>query len=283
MRNYQNDGNLSEFEFEFEGDFENDEFENDEFENDEFEQVNDEFEYDGETNYLNEFENDEFEFEENEFENDGESDTERRYERRFYELFTNNYESELEFETGFNEILHEMEQDYFWKKLKSFGSKALKGIMPIAQQVLKQIPGGAKFAPLLQSLTSDPRSFLRNAVKTFGPMALNAIAPGAGSVLGAVMNSEVTVPSGTAKQAAKDTVAMAKQAYSGFANNIAKIPPTSNPAQLKNSLQTAAQNAVQGAKAGVMSGGGNRRKHKLLSRKMQKVGGYKIITSVYKL
>jgi hypothetical protein len=255
MKNYDN-SNFNEFEREFEGDFETDilnseledDFElSDEVSSDDFEMENDE-----ESDFLSEFEQDEEESldfrNENGYNNNERYDNQdRAFENRFYELFTNNYESEMEFENGFNEIIHDMEQDYFWKGFKKLGSKALKFAMPLAQKALKNIPGGEKYAGLLQSLTSDPRSFLRNAIKTLGPTALNALAPGAGSVLGAVMNSEVSVPSGKAKQAAKDTVALAKQAYSGFANNVAKLPPTNNAGQLKNNLANAAKSAVQTA------------------------------------
>ena len=140
-----------------------------------------------------------------------------------------------------------MEQDYFWGGLKKLGRKAFKFAMPLAQKALKNIPGGEKYAGLLQTLSTDPRKFLRDAIKTVGPMALNAVAPGAGSVLGAVMNSEVTVPKSKAQQAAKDTVAVGKKVFTDFANNIAKIPPTDNLQQAKNSLSSAAKAAVQGA------------------------------------
>ena len=261
MRNYSNDY-LSEFEKEFDMEFETDtmesaygsdsendllnsEFENDfEFEEDTESSDNFEMENDEESDYLSEFEEDDFGINNNY----GRSiSRDREFENRFYELFTNNYESEMEFENDFNEILHEMEKNYFWGGLKKLGSKAFKFAMPLAQKALKNIPGGEKYAGLLQSLTTNPRNFLRNAIKTVGPMALNAVAPGAGSVLGAVMNSEVNVPQNKAKQAAQDTVAVGKKIFTDFANNIAKIPPTGNLQEAKNSLSSAAKAALQGA------------------------------------
>lgn len=276
MKNYQNDY-LSEFEQEFEMEFEADS-ENDEFENDEFE--NDEFELDSENN--DEFENDEFE--NDEFENNTFGTSDRGYEQRLYEIFTSNYESELEYENAFNEVLHEMEQDFFWKKLKKFGKGLIKKVAPMAKGLLSQLPGGGKIFDVLKGITSDPRSFLRTAIKQFGPMALNAVIPGSGVVAGALLNNEVQSNPNAARQAARNTVAMAKQAYSGLANGMAQMPASNNVNQMRTQLQSIAQNAVNQIKRSGLNST-NRGKHQLVNRKVMNLDGgrYKIVTSVYKM
>ena len=278
MKNYNNDY-LSEFEQEFELEYESESL-NNESENNEFEFENNEYELSNESNgeleYSSEFENNESESENYEFENNSETN----FESRFYELFTSNFESELEYENSFNEIMHEMEQEYFWGAIKRGISKIGKIVAPFAKNLISSFPMGGKIFDLLKTLTSDPRSFLRNAIKQFGPMALNAIVPGSGAALGAIMNREVA-NTNQARQAARDTVALAKQAYTNLASGMAQLPPTSNANAFRNNLQTLAQNSFNQAKTTMRKKG----KHKLVGRKIIAINGglYKVVTSVYRV
>lgn len=251
MKNYQNNY-LSEFEQEFELDSESTDSYN------EFETVNDEFESEGEyetfdsegdfesndeNNYLSEFETD------NEFEVDNEfEDTpEGRFEARLYELFTNNYESDFEFENDFNEIMHEMERDYFWGGLKKkLGGLAKKGL----SAGLKALPIEDKWKKMIGGLAKGQLPSMSSLIKTLGPKLaqfIPGVGPIASTAMGAMMNSEVS-PQNQAKQAAQNTVALAKQTYSNFANGLAnKVAPSNNINQLRGQVQNVAQNAIKSA------------------------------------
>ena len=111
---------LSEFEREFELEFESNALNNEntyELENDHELEHDNEYEFEGD----HESEGD------HEFEFQGES----TYESRLYEILNNNYESELEFENNLNEVLHEMEKDYFFGSLKKWVKRkgGLKGLL----------------------------------------------------------------------------------------------------------------------------------------------------------
>lgn len=249
MKNYQNDY-LSEFEREFEISDESNEFEseNDEFESEsdwesdsELEAEND-FELDSEGDYLSEFESDsEYEFE---------NTPEGRFEGRLYELFTNNYESDFEFENDFNEIMHEMERDYFWGGLKKLAKKGLS-------MGLKALPIDNKWKKMIGGLAKGQLPSIASLIKTLGPKLaqfIPGVGPIASTAMGAMMNSEVSTQS-QAKQAAQDTVALAKQAYSNFANGLAnKIVPSNNINQLRSQVQNVAQNAIRSAHNSVRLG-----------------------------
>src|SRR5688572_8004090 len=289
MRDFQNN-DQSEFEREFE--FEDEltdtlnEYEGDasefEFENDEYEldnelnsenEYNDEFEVDNEADYLSEFE-DEYELD-NEFENTPDA----RFERRLYEVFSNNYENEFEFENDFNEVMHEVQQEYFFnlKSLKKIGRK----LAPIAKMALKTMPGGGNLLNTVKQITKNPRGLLKTLAMKFGPMALNAIAPGAGVALGAVLNNREM--DDAARQAARDTVALARESYENFADEISKTNFNGSLPAVKAQLNTIAKRSFKKAHNTVRLGSDKYRYRKVNRRVENKRNGmYKIVTITYK-
>ncbi|MBN8821882.1 MULTISPECIES: hypothetical protein [unclassified Spirosoma] len=286
MKAYQNDY-LSEFEQEFELDNESpdsyNEFElvDNEFDNEGSWETDNEFDSEGnydvqnEADYLSEFETDD------EFENDDEFDStpDGRYEARLYEIFSNNYENEFEFENDFNEVMHEIEKDYFWGALKKWGKK----LAPLAKGILKAIPGGGTLTTAIQQITKDPRGLLKSLAMKFGPQALNAVVPGAGAILGTVLsNQEMTSPS-AARQAARDTVALAKQAYTNFADGISRSNFSRNFPQAKAQMNQLARSAFKKAHHTVRLGSANSR-YRRVGRKVrdEQNGLYKIVTITYK-
>ncbi|GAB3558326.1 hypothetical protein [Spirosoma fluminis] len=284
MKGYQNDY-LSEFEQEFEMDGEStgsyNEFElvNDESEIDSEWETDQEFESptgsDSEADYLSEFEADgEFESD-NEFENTPEG----RYEARLYEIFTNNYENEFEFENDFNEVMHEVERDFFWSKLKKWGKK----LAPLAKTALGAIPGGGNLMTAIKQVTKDPRGLLKTLAMKFGPQALNAIVPGAGVALGAVLGNQEMETDEAARQAARDTVALAKEAYTNFADEISRTSFSRSMPQARAQMNQAAKNAFRKAQRTVRLGSATAR-YKRVDRKVKDAnnGLYKIVTITYK-
>jgi hypothetical protein len=233
---------LSEFEQEFELEFESESFDN---END--------FELD------NEFESDNaYEFE-SDSEYDSESDSEFEfeadsYESRLYEILNNNYESELEFENNLNEVLHEMEKDYFWGGLKKWVKKR-GGIGGLLAKYAKKLP----ITSAAQALSSVARGDLRGALKNvmsndLFKTGLSFIPGGAAAVKGLDMANKLLGDSETPNvpmEKIKQAVAVGKAAYDGLAKGLANAQ---TPQDVKDMGKKALQQAIQGVKSGFGSG-----------------------------
>ena len=245
---------LSEFEQEFELEFESETYDNEnDFELDnEFESENDnEFEFESDSEFESENDN-EFEFE-----------AENSYESRLYEILNNNYESELEFENNLNEVLHEMEKDYFWGGLKKWVKKK-GGVSGLLAKYAKKLP----IVSAAKALSSVARGDLRGALKNVMSndllkTGLSFVPGGSAAVKGLDMANKLlgdsetpNVPMAKVKQA----VAVGKAAYDGLAKNLASAQ---TPQDIKDMGKKALQQAVQGVKSGAMNGltnGGKRRK-----------------------
>ncbi|WP_347157544.1 hypothetical protein [Pontibacter chitinilyticus] len=228
-----------------------------------------------EADYLSEFEADgEPAFgSEQEFENT----TEGNFERRLYEIFSHSYENEYEFENDFNQVMHEVQRDYFWNSLKRWGRK----LAPVAKLALRAIPGGGTLTNAIRQITRDPRGLLKTLVMKFGPQALNAVIPGAGVALGALMSNRET--DDAARQAARDTVALAREAYTNFADEISRTNFPTNIAGAKAQLNDIARNSFKKAQRTVRLGS-SRHRYRKVNRKVEdmKNGMYKIVTITYK-
>lgn len=149
MRNYSNDY-LSEFEREFEAEFEADEIDGEnefEFEADDELEDDSEFEFEGDYDTENDLE---MEFQ-----------TDNSYETRLYEILNNNYESELEFENNVNEVLHEMEKDFFFGSLKKWMRKR-GGIKGLLAKYAKKLPISGAINAISAAARGDFRGALRN-------------------------------------------------------------------------------------------------------------------------
>jgi hypothetical protein len=238
---------LSEFEQEFELEFESGTFDNeDDFELDNaYDSENDnDFEFESDNEYDSENDND-FEFE---------ADS---YESRLYEILNNNYESELEFENNLNEVLHEMEKDYFWGGLKKWVKKR-GGISGLLAKYAKKLP----IASAAQALSSVARGDLRGALKNVMSndllkTGLSFVPGGAAAVKGLDMANKLmgdseapNVPMEKVKQA----VAVGKAAYDGLAKGLANAQ---TPQDVKDLGKKAFQQAIQDMKKGLGSGFGS--------------------------
>ena len=273
---------LSEFEQEFELDddsmYENANLDNSEIES----EYEDDYEIESEDEYME----DEFEFEGGDEYDDSEFeyyDEQPSFEDRLYEVYSGTYESELEFENDLNRVLHEMEQDFFFKKIGRFVKKVAKNpvIKGLAKKALNAIPG--KYGDLIRNGLKNPREFLKSAIKTLGPQLANAVIPGSGIALNALMGEMETEDAQRA--AARSTVAFANEVYENYANELNEMNLSRNTAQAKNQLINAAKKSVKKAYHAVRLGSKDQ-KFKRVNRKVediriQGVPGKKV-TIIYK-
>jgi len=225
MNDFQNNY-LSELEQEF--DFNNEDIVNetaDEFElEDEMDayEMTDESELDSES----EFDQEESENWLNEY-----GGSENEFEEKLYAALSGEHESNYEMEQAIDQVLHEMEQEYFWGAAKKLWKKHKGKLMGIAG---KYLPKGT-----LQALGSlaggDVRGLLKSDLFKKGlSFAANAVAPGVGGmVAGKILNNEAATDANARTQASK-AVQMAKTAYQDMAQRIPGLQPGNVQAQIRN-------------------------------------------------
>lgn len=198
-----------EFEFESENEFDSEsdtEFEDNEHESDtEFE--NDEFESDQEFEIVSD----------GEYENDNEGNS--LFEDKLYSVLKNNYESELEFEQQVNEVLHELDTEYFmgglrkaFKKFKS--SNAFKG--------LKKFAGKTPFGAAIKQYTALARGDIKGMLKGLAGQALSAAVPG-GGIAKQLLNLEAPITSNSPRRNAQVINQVAKKSYGNLINQMGKL------------------------------------------------------------
>lgn len=227
---------LSEFEQEWNSDQETTDVLNEEFEN-----VDDEFEVigDDESDNDNEFEIDD------EFENIGEdeitpdNETNPAFTDRLYAVLNGNHESELEFEQDINEVLHEMEKDYFWGGLKKKFRKFKKsGLFATLKKIADKTPLGST----IKQYTALARGDIKGMLKGLAGQALTAMVPG-GAVAKQLLNLEVPVSHSNPLKNAQVINTVAKRTYTNLINQMA---PINSPNQL-NQMRSMGKNAFNRA------------------------------------
>ena len=251
MRDYAYNSQ-SEFEREFDMEFERQtldsefedefEFENEDESSDEMEFDN-EYSSDSESDYLNEFE--ENEFEENEFEFDSNGSRESEFESRLYRALNSNSDNEFEMEQAMYEVFNEMEQDFFFKKLSS---RLKKFAQTKGGRFLKKIAKNSPWGIAVQGLSKVARGDIKGALKGVlnNDLLKQAVsfAPGGSTIVkgmdiaNKVMQGETPTIS---KANVGKTVQLAKGAYSHLANNMANM---SNIGQLKTMGKDAVKKAM---------------------------------------
>jgi hypothetical protein len=222
----------SEYSYEVEDEFESDddsELESD----DEFEQ-DDEFEADDEFESDDEFETDE------EFENDyaswardGNYDRDREFETRLYRAIRSNADNELQTELELDNVLHEMEQDYFFGAAKRWLKNKAKKYGKFA------IPGyGA-----LKAVSALGRLKIRNLLKNKLLQTAAGFIPGAGPIVSKAMGiaGGMMDSADAAKQKIQDVVQVGKDAYSNLA---AAMPDAQNEMEVIDASKAAIRKAI---------------------------------------
>lgn len=240
----RNSDYLSEFEQEFELELESDTLNEDnyELENDQEFELNDAFELENELD--------------SEFENEFEYQDENSYESRLYEILNSNYESELEFENNLNEVLHEMEKDYFFKSIGKWVKKQ-GGVKGLLAKYGKKMP----LVSAVNAVSAASRGDFRGALKSIAGNGLLktglSMIPGGGiaarglDMANKFMNeaNEPAVPMEKVKQ----IVAIGKDAYNNLARNLVEAQ---SPEEVKSMGKKAWQQAIQNIRKVVGRGKG---------------------------
>ncbi|MGI6455248.1 MAG: hypothetical protein ACOX5R_06440 [bacterium] len=214
-------------------------------------------EFEGEFEEEFEFElDDEFEFEaDDEFEGMEDQEYGNDYAERFYELSQRQFESESEVDTAINEVLDDMEREYF------FG-KALRGIKNIAKkvsknQVFKTAFNAAKSLAskhpafkALQGVTQLARGNLRGMLGSLAKAGLGSMVPGGAAILPALQAlgfKETELPEDN-REAWNNYVMVAREAYETMANSI--TDQIDNPMIANQKATSAFQQALKKASSG---------------------------------
>jgi hypothetical protein len=247
----------SEYSYEVEDEFESDdEFESESESDDEFEQ-DDELEADDEFEMDDEFETDEeLETDYASWARDGNYDRDREFETRLYRAIRSNADNELQTELELDNVLHEMEQDYFFGAAKRWLKNKAKKYGKFA------IPGyGA-----LKAVSALGRLKIRNLLKNKLLQTAAGFIPGAGPIVSKAMGiaGGMMDTADAAKQKIQDVVQVGKDAYSNLA---AAMPDAQNEMEvidaskaairkaIANQLQTKEQRGSSGGSAGTSPGG----------------------------
>jgi len=185
------------------------------------------------------------------------------YADRFLELSAREFESAAEVDQGMNEVLDDMEREYFFgaigRGLKKLSKNKL--LRSLAQKGLKA--GVGKFLPGLQGALQLARGNLKGALLNFGKQALGSVVPGGGAALDAV--KALGFGAGEQEMADREAwdnyVTFAREAYEHLADNVTLT--ADQPAEASRLANDAIQHAIRQAKArasgGRRGGGGGGR------------------------
>ena len=179
------------------------------------------------------------------------------YVERFLELSAREFESSAEVDQAMNEVLDDMEREYFFgalkRGLKKLGKSQL--LRSLAKKGLQL--GASSFLPGLQGALQLARGNVKGALLNFGKQALGTVVPGGIATLDAVKSLGL----GAGEQPASDReawenyVTLAREAYEHLADNITAT--ADQPAQAARLANNAIQHAIQQAQSRAVGGAGN--------------------------
>ena len=240
------DGQMSEMEREFELEMEN-EFELETADSDEFEGYEDEFEQtDDETDEAFEFEDYEDE-PQGEFEWDGDGGS--GYGERFYELSQREFEFESEIDEAVNELLTEMENEFFWggvlKKAKNAAMGLTKKGMALAKKAGINLPSLDALKSMLGPLSGLLKGNLGALIKPALKAALAAHPAGAAlmpALKGLGFESSID-GAGASREAFERYAAVAREAFEILAETVTEN--ADNPLEASRLATNAFQKSVK--------------------------------------
>lgn len=144
--------------------------------------------------------------------------------QRFFELSTREFESESELDNAVNEILNDMEQEYFFKELMKEMKRIGKGISAIAKKRLRSYKGFTVMQAV-KSITQPARNNLKGTLGTLAKAPLKGAlaAPSVGADLDSALSalgfgSEEGVEQN--KKAWRNFSAICREAYDYLARNL---------------------------------------------------------------
>lgn len=218
----QEDIGMSELEEEFELEMdegrelgEDKEYKEDQETDEEFEFLQEEMEVDEES-------------EEPQGEFEGPEDRSSYYAQRFYEISEREFESESELEVQINDVLNEMEREFFWGKLKKLGKKAFKGVLKKGLSYVKGMPVFRALKGVTQLARGDLKGMLGTMAKAALPTALSFI-PGGAVALPALkaLGFEAELDEDASRSAWRNFSEVSRESYEYLASNL--NPNITNP------------------------------------------------------
>lgn len=240
MRNDYSD--LSALEREFEYEMEGASGEDTEME---FESLADdnEFEENFEFETDDELEGPDDEFEEN-YEFEGDDDRAYEFVERFMEISGRQFETSYEVDAAMNEVLDDIEREYFFGAIKRGLKKLSKNKLLRSLAKKGMTLGVNKFFPGLQGALQLARGNVKGALLNFGKQALGSVVPGGAVMLDAVKQIGLQ-PGGDGEAPERETwenfVDLSREAYEHLADNL------TSGAHLPGEATRLANNAVQHA------------------------------------
>jgi hypothetical protein len=172
---------------------------------------------------------------------------------RFYELGQGSYESEYELDDSVNEIVGQMEREFFFsaikKRLKNAGKSLLKKGLDYAAGA---IPGGQ----VLKALTQLSRGNLKGLLASLAKSGLAAAIPGGAVALPALkaLGFEADDPEGN-REAWRNYTQVARESFEYLADNLHEN--ADSPLEASRLATTAFQTALKRAqgRAGTLARG----------------------------
>lgn len=146
------------------------------------------------------------------------------YAERLQELANREFESESEVDQALNEVLNDIEQEFFFGSLKKKWSKFKKGgLGKLVSKGLKMAAGQIPAVQALKGVTSLARGNLKGMVTSLAKAGLSSVVPGGGVAVEALKNlgfgGEGEVGEGD-QEAWNNVVDVAREAYEHLAENL---------------------------------------------------------------
>lgn len=211
-------------------------------------EYNEDQETEKEFEYLQEEPEVEEEFEEPVEEYEGAEDRPSYYAERFYEISEREFESESELEMEINDVLNEMEREYFWGKLKKLGKTAIKGLVKKGMSYVKGMPAFQAIKGVTQLARGDLKGMLGTMAKAALPAALSAIPGGAAAL--PVLNAlgfEAEQDEDASRAAWRNFTEVSRESFEYLASNLS--PGITDPMEANRLASNALQVGLKKVRA----------------------------------
>lgn len=207
------------------------------------------------------------------FEFEGGSD----YGERLHELASREFESETEVDQALDEVLHEIEQEYFFGKLRRGWNKFRKsGIGKLVTKVVSKAAGHLPAFQALKGVTALARGDLSGMAKSLVKAGLGSVVPGGGAALSAMQSlgfgGDSELSEGD-REAWNNVAEVAREAYEHLADNLtASVDQPLEASRLASDafragLTKVTQRAARVGVVGPRSSGVGRRKRRIRLRR----------------
>ena len=205
---------------------------------------------------------DEFEDSDSESGDDGEFEFSDRdaggsqFAQRFIELAQQEFETEFERDRAIDEVLSEMEQEYFFGRLKKLAKSAMRhpGLRALISQA-KKLAGNHPAFAAFKGLTALTRGDLKGLLRSAASAGLGALKahPAAALAMGALkgLNFKPEAAPEENQEAWENFVGAARESFEYLANNVS--PATRTPAAAARLATSAFSAGMQRATSGSQS------------------------------